>query len=84
MRDATRTVDDEAAAALAGIEAAQRELENWREHVLRARRSGEPGVAHQARRSAQIVSGCVSEAVAHTAELVHRVERTSFRLTPAR
>jgi hypothetical protein len=65
---AVRTVADEVADAIKALDAATREAERWREHLLRvpAESDDAPGIMLQARRSAQIVSALVTAAESHT------------------
>lgn len=64
--DLIRTTSDDVADALAALDAAVRELENWRAHLQQAVADPAPGVAMQARRSACVVSCLVADAGAHT------------------
>lgn len=76
----TRTTTDDAADALAHIEAAEREMVNLRAHLQRAVQTPAPGHAHQARRSAGIIEAELERAAAATANLMRRSWRDQVRL----
>jgi hypothetical protein len=65
-----RTATDDATDALAALDAAARELANWRAHLLRVQRDPTFPAALQARRSAQVVAGVIADAVASTRRAV--------------
>lgn len=76
--DIARTPTDDAAEALAALDAADRELRNWRAHLERILVDpNSPGTAHQACRSSSIVAGVVADAVARTRDAARRVASTS-------
>jgi hypothetical protein len=72
--------DDDADAALAALDIAAREIENWRAHLRRAKIDPAPGIAMQARRSAQVVTGVVADAAACTDDVAHRAQESERQL----
>jgi hypothetical protein len=73
--DTPRTVADDAADALTALDAAARELDNWRAHLTRVVADPTPGVTMQARHSSRIVAGIVADAVARTTDANYRAQR---------
>lgn len=72
--DIHRTATDDATDALAALDAAARELANWRAHLARVQRDPSFAAALQASRSALVVSGVIAEAVVSTRRAVCRSE----------
>jgi hypothetical protein len=71
--DITRTAADDATDALAALTALERELVNYRAHLERIRRGGELATALQARRSAAVAAGVLTDAVTRTHHAVCRL-----------
>lgn len=72
--DIHRTATDDATDALAALDAAARELANWRAHLARVQRDPSFAAALQARRSAQVVAEVIADAVKNTRRAVCHTE----------
>ncbi|MGH7881429.1 MAG: hypothetical protein ACREN8_00755 [Candidatus Dormibacteraceae bacterium] len=70
--DLIRTTSDDADDALAALDAAVREVENWTAHLRQVKADPAPGVAMQARRSACVVTCSIADAAAHTRAIAAR------------
>jgi hypothetical protein len=71
----TRTYSDDVTDALALLDDAQREINNWRAHLNALHANPSYGVARQASRSAAIVGNAIATATCDT-------DRATSRLTP--
>lgn len=80
--DIPRTVSDDAADALAALDAAERELVNLRAHLERLRAHPDYSIAVTARRSAKIGAACLSDVNGLAGAAVRRAERASRHLAP--
>ena len=67
----TRTYADDVTDALTLLEAAERELRNWRSHLDALLADPTPGHAYQATRSARIVAAAINEAACNTAGAIN-------------
>lgn len=75
----TRTYADDVTDALALLDAAQREIKNWRAHLNALADDPEPspGRAHQARRCGEIVAAAINGAVCNTRDAVGDISHIS-------
>lgn len=76
--DIARTATDDALDALTALDAAARELGNWRAHLLRV--VADPaaaGSAQQARSCAGRVAGVVDDAMAHSRDAARRAGQSA-------
>lgn len=71
--DTGTTVSEQVALAVAAIDEARREMDHWRDHLLRIQDEADAnmGIAYQARRSGKITAGLVAEAQTATGMAVY-------------